>query len=1083
MLFSFSAPLIKAQDSVKLLEGVKLLNDGQQLVASGKPKSIHLGIEKYQQAAALFHSEGVPHGETAALTAIGMAYSTLEEWDNAIKYLNQSIPLAHSLNEPVLEGTALAVLAFTYTSANQYKKAIPSYEQALLILQNQNDNQQRTLKGVVLSGLGMNYIQTGEHKKAFEYLEQALALKRELKDPAGEAQVLTVMGAASLQLGQSSKALDYDQRALALAQSLNDKHAEALAAGVLGGVYRDLGQNDQALEYFNQELSYRKSVDDQRSISSSLNHIAGVYSNMNDMANAFSYYNQALQINRDTSTLNNLGQLYGSTGEFQRALEFYSEALTIAREEFDRRAEAAALSNIGSFYFALGEPGKALDYYTQALPLMQAMSSPSGEASILRLIGGVLSGAGRHQEALAKFARALELTKSADRFGEVGALINIGGMHSELKEDEKAINYFNQALPIAMEINDRVAVATISNNMGAIYRRRGENRKALDAYDQALKIVRDIGDREKEVSTLGNIAKAQSEMGDLKAARSSIESALDMLESLRTKVGREDLRASFLAKDYSYFEFEIDLLMKLHKLSPAERLDVLALQTSERARARSLSELLIESRANIRQGVDPELLTRERSLQQQINAKAFARMRLSRIPNTEGQSAALAKETEALINELQQVKAQIRQKNPEYAALTQFRPLSASIMQAHLDADTLLLEYSLGEERSYLWLVSPTEIKSFVLPPRKEVENATQIFLEVLKSETPIYSVSQQPGSPKGTELQRQESLENAVALSRMLLGPIGTQLSEKRLMFVGDGILQALPFAALPDPIYAKGTSDIRPLIWKHEIVSLPSISILETLRDKPAARKSPPKDLIVLADPVFYANDDRIKSQPSKVKANSIISTVEMVARETGATRDGERLARLTYSRTEAEAITGFLPGDRVKKALDFDANRALVNSGELSQYRYVHFATHGLLDSKHPELTSIVLSLVDQNGNPEDGFFRAHEVYNLNLRADLVVLSACETGLGKEVRGEGLIGLTRGFMYAGAPRVMVSLWSVKDESTSQLMSNFYRGMLKEGKRASEALRAAQLEMLKQPRWQAPHYWAPFVLQGEWR
>jgi len=206
-------------------------------------------------------------------------------------------------------------------------------------------------------------------------------------------------------------------------------------------------------------------------------------------------------------------------------------------------------------------------------------------------------------------------------------------------------------------------------------------------------------------------------------------------------------------------------------------------------------------------------------------------------------------------------------------------------------------------------------------------------------------------------------------------------------------------------------------------------------------------------------------------------------MVARETGATRDGEQLARLAYSRTEAEAITGLLPGDRVKKVLDFDANRALVNSGELSQYRYVHFATHGLLDSKHPELTSIVLSLVDQNGNPEDGFFRAHEVYNLNLPAELVVLSACETGLGKEVRGEGLIGLTRGFMYAGAPRVIVSMWSVNDESTSQLMSTFYRGMLKEGKRASEALRAAQLEMLKQPRWQAPRYWAPFVLQGEWR
>ena len=168
---------------------------------------------------------------------------------------------------------------------------------------------------------------------------------------------------------------------------------------------------------------------------------------------------------------------------------------------------------------------------------------------------------------------------------------------------------------------------------------------------------------------------------------------------------------------------------------------------------------------------------------------------------------------------------------------------------------------------------------------------------------------------------------------------------------------------------------------------------------------------------------------------------------------------------------------------KALDFEANRATAMSDQLSQYRYVHFATHGLADSERPELSTIVLSLYDEQGRPQDGFLRAHEVYNLNLPAEMVTLSACETGLGKLTKGEGLVSLTRGFMYAGAARVVVSLWSVNDRATAELMTKFYRRVLIEGERPASALRSAQVEMWRDKRWGAPYYWAAFTLQGEWR
>jgi CHAT domain-containing protein len=191
---------------------------------------------------------------------------------------------------------------------------------------------------------------------------------------------------------------------------------------------------------------------------------------------------------------------------------------------------------------------------------------------------------------------------------------------------------------------------------------------------------------------------------------------------------------------------------------------------------------------------------------------------------------------------------------------------------------------------------------------------------------------------------------------------------------------------------------------------------------------------------------------------------------------------LPRLPFTRVEAKAVLGMVPPGSSRGALGFDASRSLAISGELGQYRIVHFATHALVDNIHPELSGLVLSLVDHTGQPVDGFLDLEDIYNLDLSADLVVLSACDTALGKELRGEGMIGLTRGFMYAGAPRVMATLWKVNDFATAKLMSYFYRGMERDGLKPGQALRQAQLAMLKRHSSSAPYDWAGFVLQGDW-
>ena len=308
------------------------------------------------------------------------------------------------------------------------------------------------------------------------------------------------------------------------------------------------------------------------------------------------------------------------------------------------------------------------------------------------------------------------------------------------------------------------------------------------------------------------------------------------------------------------------------------------------------------------------------------------------------------------------------------------------------------------------------------------------------------------------------------------MVAPAAGQLGKKRLLIASDGALQYVPFAALP-------VDRLRtPLLAEHEIVHIPSAAVLALLRRGLAERRPAPKTLAVVADPVFTRDDARVLRPAgvgSPARTAKQVSDAERSAQESGL----DRFDRLIYSAAEAEAILALVPPPERFEALGFEASRTMVFSGKLSHYRILHFATHGLLNARHPELSGVVLSLVDKNGRLQDGFLRVHDLLHLSLPADLVVLSACRTALGKEVRGEGLVGLTHGFLVAGAGRVVVSLWNVNDLATAELMERFYRHLLAGGMRPAEALRAAQLSMFREERWTAPYYWAGFTLQGEWR
>ena len=327
-----------------------------------------------------------------------------------------------------------------------------------------------------------------------------------------------------------------------------------------------------------------------------------------------------------------------------------------------------------------------------------------------------------------------------------------------------------------------------------------------------------------------------------------------------------------------------------------------------------------------------------------------------------------------------------------------------------------------------------------------------------------------QPTGVKRLPMPTSGTSKEAAALSDTLLGPVAKSMAGKRLVIVSDGALLYLPFAALPLP----HRDGFVPILVEHEVVSLPSASVLAWLRRNSENRATPGKAVAVLADPVFESDNPRL--------------TVQRHASRAGPTRGSLRDATLDFSRLvstrlEADAIASSAAPGATFKALDFDASRATATSQDLANYRIVHFATHGVFDTEHPERSGLVLSMFDSQGHPQDGFLRLRDIYNLHLRADLVVLSACNTALGKSVAGEGLVGIVRGFMHAGATRVVASLWKVDDEATGELMGRFYAAMLKQNRSPAAALRQAQLEISQLERWQSPFYWAAFVLQGDWR
>lgn len=1016
-------PATTEQQTAKEL-AEKAFEAAWQLQNQETVESLKQAIAKYQEALQLFRAAADQHGEAKTLGSMGIAYSDLGEQQQAINYLNQSLKLSEAEKNIPNQITSLVRIGLAYQKLNQLQQSISYYKQALPLLRTTGE---KTKEAHVLAEIAEAYKSLGNFEQAIAYSNQAITLYEAEKDSANAANTLKGLGLIYTLSGNNQSAITQYEKALLYWQAINSNSEAARVLTLMGNTASNLGNYQQAINYYNQAIPIWQDLGEKDQI-----------------AQSFQF----------------LGQLYRELGDIDTSLSYQKQALSLWEALNDSTGKAEMLSDIGlTYYTILDDTKQAISYYEQALSLWQSLNNQSEEAKILNAISSIYYWSGNYKQAQEYLNRSLQIfqaEKIPDR--EAGTLVKLAMVYSLSGEKNQALEYLNRAIAIIETLPDPDFKALEFSLAANTYYLLKDYEKALKYDNQSLQLWQGMGNLSNQAFELAIIARIERDRGNFNQSLTNIEAAITIIEDLRTKIGSQELRQSYFATVQDYYQFYIDLLMQLHQQNPSQGYDAIALHASESSRARSLVELLTEAGANIRQGADPKLLEQERNLQQQLNTVERRKQELLSAEYTQQQLDEIKQQSQSLLNQLDELEAKIRLTSPRYANLKYPEPLNLQeIQQQVLDDDTLLLEYSLGEDRSYLWAVTKNSITSYVLPKQSEIEEIAQPWREINES----------------------TSVESGLPLSEILLKPVASQLGNKRLLIVGDGVLQYIPFAALPIP-----SQPNTPLLVEHEIVTSPSTSTIAIQREQLQNRPTVAKTVAVLADPVFSLNDSRVTRNAPQQNPQTLNNlALKRATRNLGIGEGPKAYGRLEYTRTEAEKILALVPENQRLQALDFQASLEEAKNPHLSEYQIVHFATHGLLDSVNPELSGVVLSLFNQQGQAEDGFLRLQDIFNLNLPAELVVLSACQTGLGENVKGEGLVGMTRGFMYAGARRVVVSLWSVNDASTSELMTRFYQPILKGGKNPIIALREAQLEMWKSGKWQSPYYWAAFTVQGDWR
>jgi CHAT domain-containing protein/Tfp pilus assembly protein PilF len=937
-------------------------------------------------------------------------------------------------------------------SQGAYDEGIKKVEKALDLCRKLRDSR---CEFEAMYEIGNSYISQGGRDKALLFYGQALKSAEAAADRRDQARVLAALGAV---LTQSQKPADAEsarpslEQALRLWQEAGDSYRQSGVLYNLAIGRYSLGRFDEAIEIYQQALSL---TDPAGALASKLwNGLGNVYASRGESLKALECFDTALRIaeeakdkGAEAAALTSAGNIYQRRGEPQKAIRNFKSALEINQSDPALKTyEGSVLLQIGSADQDLGLADDALAEYQKALGLFREDGDNRGLANALWCIGRVDLARERPQDALEHLREALEIAAKARISRVQGAVLHeIGAARLKLRQFPEAVKSLEEALPLRQK-TDRLGEASTRQVLGKVYLEQGDLVSAGVFLSDALKIADEVGAPLIRSSIHFDLARLLRRRDDLPKALAEIEQAISILEAVRSDISEDRLRTAFFASRRPYYDFWVDLLMELERRYPGQGYKDKALAASEKGRARGLLDLLTQERVELTRGIDPELRKREA----EVKARLTQIQRSLIDERSDRELAPFIETLEASLEEADReqrdVEAEIKAKYPFYYQLRYLSSLERGDIQRLLPSrDSAILEYSLGAQGSYLFVVTTEglQVHSLTLSPQ-------EIAQEVARIGTGFKPGGRLPFSYR----------QAAYKLYEVLVGPARDELAGKhRLLIAPDGALNYLPFdALLTHPVQGDGRG-LPYLIHDFSMSYIPSASVLSSLslqRFPMAAGSSTALRFLAFAPSYGPAPaQEQGRSAGSEgMRGNS----------------DLEVLPDLEGARQEVQEIAKRYRPDERRVYLGPEASRENVEKNPLIADR-VHFAGHGLVDEEHPENSALVLS---------DGPLLVSDIFNLELKADLVVLSACRTA-GKQVTGEGLVGLTRAFLYAGSPSVVVTLWQVLDSSTSDLMEGFYEG-LDQTRDKAEALRQAKIGMIRRKgRLALPYYWAPFVLVGK--
>jgi len=968
-----------------------------------------------------------PENEKVSTDLEDARVATVVARQNAVTNLQTSASQLHEAGEEVKAARAWNRVGRFQLRLNKPDEALAAYRQALDLLQTNPDPKTHVDS---LNGLADVYRQSSKCEEAEPLLDKAILLSDQNGYVEGKAQTLFLRSYC-----QTNKltALEVAQQSLQLWQSTSDKLGVAEAHLAVGE--NQLIQNN--LIEASQSYEAAQKLWDELNIP-----------------------------NRRAEALISLGHIEVRKGAWETTLSFYTQAQQLI---VDEAAEPYMMGQIkgglGEAFLEIGLPLTALDRFREGLNYFRQANTPLA-------VGAMQWGIGASHYFIGNYSEALAILKSSRDEAIANDLVMLaalcddfaGRSYFELHDYPAALTHYQAALEEFTQSGNAVFAARTVALMGRLYEQQGELKNAKTQYQRALDSFHKLSDQLNESATLYALGSLELKQNSIDAAENHLKQSIEMTDKIRRVSSNADLTAAFSARVHERYEKYIDCMMRKHEAFESQQVARDAFEMSEKARARSLAELLSATQANLFPGLDPQLAAQERSLRGFLNDLENAKIRLL------SRRSYQTSELNALEAEYQQLKAQhdqliqgIRTRNKSYEQVIQPTAWDLGRIQQQVvtDDQTVLLEFSLGEEKSYLWAVTRSGIRSYELPNEKQIDDLARRVHKMLATI---------PVSDNDTELT------SAVQeLARTILWPAAEHLNNHRIIVVPDGILNYIPFQILPSP------SSDKPLVEDREIVNAPSATTLGELQQEAVERQPASNVLAAFGDPVFGA-DYQAKEKDT---GNNVLA----IAQLRSALRDNDlndqtfdptALTRLFHAKRELDSLRE-VAGERSLIVREYDATRERFLNTDFTQFEILHLVTHGYYNQKHPENSGLVLTDVNRDQKHLPGFIGLRDIYELRAPVLLVVLSACQTALGENVRGEGIMGLTRGFMHAGASSVVASLWDVDDRATAELMKLFYSNMLQHGMKTGEALRVAQNSIRQRPEWRSPHYWAAFTLQGE--